>query len=526
VALCVGYLFAPSLGIPSRHYYVNGIEPFTITFLVAVVGAVAGGVALGMVRRRPETPRWRAHGAAAIAVALLAANIWLGTTTFLAGQGYPRVEDTSASSSIEDLARRTLRVDDELAQRFLPATAAESVWFSYIYRKPQLRDYYLQGVVHPDWLAWVNASIYTPPFDRERFRSALAWFAVDGFSVFDDPNFTGNVSSFERDGGARLVATSDPPVFRQYAVSDPQPIWRPTNAPLVVVVGDRDEYDTIARMLLERDARPGTRIPIWWQGTADDLPRDLVDRAGAIVIQDGRFGDGATAERMLESYATQGGRVLLDARAAGILSALWPVAASSDESIEEWRLTARASGVRVEQFGPARYDDGPWGAPVGTAVRNGAVALLEQDGRPLVAERAMGTGAIVWVGGNLFYHAKSYANDAETEFLLGLLGPSGTSAAELGSVSRLDPERVTVQVPSARGVFVSESYHPRWSARWSDGSAANVYYAGPGLMYVPVPAGSGTVTLEWTRVWSDFLVWLLVLAGLGLCVWPRRWSVG
>ncbi|TMF59978.1 MAG: hypothetical protein E6I20_14680, partial [Chloroflexi bacterium] len=219
LALWTAYLFAPNLGIPSHLYYVNGIEPFSVTFLVALVGAFAGGAALGVARTRAGVSRWRRDGAAAVALALVGLNLWLGPTAFLASPTYPKVEDTSARASFEDLALRTFRVDGrDLAHRFLPATASEAVWFSYWYRKPQLRDYYSQGVIHPDWLAWANAAVYTPPFREGRFHAALDWFAVDGFSVFDEPSFTGNLASFAADRSLALVATSEPPAYRQYAV--------------------------------------------------------------------------------------------------------------------------------------------------------------------------------------------------------------------------------------------------------------------------------------------------------------------
>jgi hypothetical protein len=520
LVLWLGYLFAPGLGIPSRLYYVTGIDPFTATFLIAISAALVGGFALGLARGAP-VPAWRRDGAAVVATALIALNLWLGPSAVRASDGYPRIEDASARASIEDLARRTIVVNGEdLAHRFLPAIASESVWFSYVYAKPQLRDYYGTGVLHPDWLAWVNAAVYTPPFRAGRFHAALDWFAVDSFSVFDDPNFTGNLDGFNSDAALRLVATSDPPAFRQYAVRDPSAIWRPTNARLLIVVGDRDEYDTIARMTLERVARPGSLIPIWWQDTVDRLPIELVDRAHAIVVEDGRFGDRAAAERILGSYANGGGRVLLDAQgAATALSTLWPVEAATDEAIPEWRLRS-TSNVRVEDFAPARYDGGPWGAPVGTALRADARAILEHDGRPLVAEMRSGAGAVVWVGGNLFYHSKSYGNDAEAAFLVDLLGPLAMPRAAAGAGEQLDPERVTIRASDASGAFVSASYHPKWTGRWSDGSARAVYYAGPGLMYVPLLPGEGTLTLEFGRGWVDYGVWPLVLGGVLLCAWP------
>ena len=265
---------------------------------------------------------------------------------------------------------------------------------------------------------------------------------------------------------------SDPPAYRQFAVRGAGAIWRPTNAPLVVVVGGRDEYDTVARMTLDRGARPGTLIPIWWQDTADRVPNDLLQRAQAVVIEDGRFGDRAAAERSLAAYATSGGRVLLDAHGSNSsLSALWPVNGATDEAIADWRLHAAAGNLAVQGFSPARYDDGPWNAPVGTALRADARVILDQDGRPLVAERPVGTGAVVWVGGNLLYHAKAYGNDIESDFLFGLFGPLGRDASVAGDANRLDAERVTVRSSGARGIFVSESFHPKWTARWSDGSA-------------------------------------------------------
>jgi hypothetical protein len=517
------YLFAPDLGVPSHFYYVNGIAPFTITFLVAVVAALTGGFALGLARGAP-LPAWRRHGAAALAVGLVAVNLWLGPSALLASGGYPRVEDASAPASSEALARRTIIVDgDDLAHRFAPATAAESVWFSYVYAKPQLRDYYAQGVLHPDWLAWANAAIYTAPFHEGRFRAALDWFAIDGFTLFDDPNFTGNLARFERGDLVQQVAVSDPPAYRQFAVRDATAVWRPTNAPLLVVVGGREEYDTVARMTLDRGARPGTLIPIWWQDTADRLPSDLLQRAQAVVMEDGRFGDRAAAERSLAAYATNGGRVLLDAHGSSpALSDLWPVDGATDEAIAAWRLHASSASLRVQDFAPARYDDGPWGAPVGTTLRADARVLLDQDGRPLVADRAIGKGTVVWVGGNLLYHAKAYANDVESDFLAGLFGPLGRDASVSGEATRLDAERVTVRSSGASGLFVSESYHPKWTARWSDGSALPVYYAGPGLTYVPTPSSAGALTLEFGRTWTDYAVWVLVILGLVMCVWRRR----
>src|SRR5437762_2496532 len=110
---------------------------------------------------------------------------------------------------------------------------------------------------------------------------------------------------------------------------------------------------------------------------------------------------------------------------------------------------------------------------------------------PCRNERSTGSGAFVWIGGNLLYHAKAYGNQTESDFLMGLVGALRPDASVSGSASLVDPERRLVNAASTRGVFVSESYHPKWNATWSDGSSLHVYFAGPGLMYVPTPAREG-----------------------------------
>jgi len=293
---------------------------------------------------------------------------------------------------------------------------------------------------------------------------------------------------------------------------------------VLIVVGDREEYDTTARLAFDRGARPGSLIPIWWSGTADALPADLLERAQAVVIQSGRLGDDARATQILEPQARRGARVVFDAGSSSdaSLSAFWPVEGYMREPIGAWRLAADTAVVRVSDFAEASYEGGPWSAPIGTSLRPDARAIVTQEGRPLVAQRPIGTGTVLWIGGNLFYHAKSKASDAETTFLMGLLGSATAARPATSDMHWIDPERVDVRSSQASGVFVSESFHPKWTARWSDRSTLGVYYAGPGLLYVPTPNGDGVMTLEFQHSLSDYLVWLPPLAGLVVLLRPWR----
>ena len=512
------YLFAPNIGVPARFYNVNGIAPFSVTFLVAIAASVAAGVAIaGGSRRLAPRGRWPL---AAVVALVLAAQLAIAPAAFADHRGNPSIEDTSYPDSIEEIARRSLQVDGaDLAHRYLPASASESVFFSYLYAKPQLRDYYGTGVVHPDWLAWANAAVYTPPFDAQRFAAALDWFAIDEFSVdLRDPNFTGNLADFARSPLLRVAGESDPPIFRRYAVTAPQPAVRETNAKLLVVASDLPEYDTIARIVMERTEAPGGLLPIRWPGAVGDLPGELVARAATIVVTPGAIGDEARATEVLQGFVERGGRAVYDAGSSpgASLPRLWPVSSYSRALVPAWRLTA-APGVAPPAFADASFEGGPWNAPLAAGLEPGAIADLSQDGRPLIAHHAVGAGRTVWIGGNLFFHARSKRSVSETHLLLAQLGvPHDLPTPLPATFVRDDPEHLRVMTTGASGVLVSESFHPSWGARWSDGLPVPVAYAGPGVMYVPVPAEAGVLTLSHGLQPAEVLAW--VLFGLGALV--------
>jgi len=39
-------------------------------------------------------------------------------------------------------------------------------------------------------------------------------------------------------------------------------------------------------------------------------------------------------------------------------------------------------------------------------------------------------------------------------------------------------------------------------------------------MYVPVPPGDGVLSLEFGRGWLDYAVWVPLLLGVLVCLWP------
>src|SRR5205823_14082675 len=252
-----------NLGIPTRYYYINGIDPPTVPYFLAIVGALVFG------RLAPPL-----GGLGRVFIALAATAVIANASVALA----PAVANLSRPSSFGGAGYRTLVVDgNDLDHRILPLSAAEAVWFNYVYRKPQLRDYYTFGLLNPDWLFWVFDSVYHPPLNRARFDAIMDWYALDSITVSTNEEKVEPV--LPQLGLVSLIDSTRGSDFRQYRYVTPAPIAVLSKAPLVVVIGSTSDYDRVARLLFDEGASPRTRVPVWWSGTLADLPDDLLTRA-------------------------------------------------------------------------------------------------------------------------------------------------------------------------------------------------------------------------------------------------------
>ncbi|MDE3111884.1 MAG: hypothetical protein KGK34_02975 [Chloroflexota bacterium] len=507
LALVLLYAFAPALGIPTAVSYVAGIDPVTMTYAIALVGALVFA-GLAPVEGRPRTLT------TAFAAVLVVANLAVAVPAYAAQRAYPRIVDTTEPTAPEEIARRTLVVDDgDLAHRVLPLSAQEAVWFSATYRTPMLRHYYDQGVAHPDWLAWAFAALYAPPFDATRARVVADWYALSALTVGTDAPAEARLAALP---WLTPVASTMSTPFHEYEVAGPSTIAVTTTAPLVAVVADRAGYDRIARLLFDDGATPATRIPAWWSGSLSDLPADLADHASAILVVGDRLGYAPEAARVAREAATRGANVVWDLAGVkdGPLPAPWPGATVAARAIPSFAITDRAGRIAATAFSPAAYGDAAWGAQVLSGAAATAELALGSDA--LVASTDVGTGSLTVVGGNLFYHALAYANAAERAYVLSFLGPPAGAASHDVERYFIDPDRREIATDGSP-IVLKESIHPGWNAAWrgADGTVRPlpIRYAGPALMLV-VPPGPGSVAFTYGSAPANTAGWLLFALGL------------
>ena len=510
-----GYLFAPNLGIPTRFYYITGIDPFSTTFIAALVGTLVFAAVI------PPPGTWRYRAALGFAAALVLANVLLGVPAFLSQHTYPQVMDTTAPAEPEAVSRRTLVVTgDDVEHRLLTLTASEAVWFNYLHRKPILRHYYDQGVLYPDWLAWAFYGIYTVPLSPTRVSVVADWFALDSLTVTPDQPAASELA--KTPSLALMPATANAPI-REFTVRSPSTVVVATAAPIIAIVADASGYDSMARLLFEGGATPNTQVPVWWSGTLADLPVDLVARASAVVVVGDHSGDAAAAAAMAQRLGQRGARVLWDVGGVSprTLPAPWPATSLAGQAIARWDVRDSKARISESDFAPADYNGGPWGATVPSDLRDGAAVDLSLGGAPLIASTVIGEGRITLIGGNLFYHALDKASVAEQTYLRAYFGPLASRAAREPAWTFVNPEHREIEVDGSP-IVLKEFLHRNWRATWraEDGTvrALAIHYAGPALMLV-IPPGPGTVSFEYQASTLELLSWVLFIGGIGILLW-------
>ena len=513
----IAYMFAPNFHVPTRYYYVNGIDPATVPYFLVIVGG------LSFAALAPSlSPKLRrvVYVGTLVVVAL---NAVVAVPAMYAA-GY--VNDTSSPGAIEQAARRSLVVDgDDLRHRIAPLSATESVLFNYFNRKPELRDYYAFAQLNVDWLYWAYDTLYHPPINDARYQAVLDWYALDTmtFSSSDEKGEP-DVASLSF---MRLVPETKATPFRLYKVDSPTAIAATTKAPLGIVVGSRSDYDRVARLLFDEGASPRTRVPVWWNGTLADLPDDLAARAASVIVVGAHLGETAAATRHIEALTAAGANVLWDVGDLPdtTLPDPWPVRQVKRLSIDRWSVTDRAGRITEGDFSPASFEGGPWGATVPVAAATGATVELTSPNYPLIVSAIHSKGTLVVVGGNLLYHAQSKANQAERRYVLSFLGPPATAGETEPRWRFVDPERREIETDGSP-VLLKESIYSKWSARFvaDDGTerALRIDYAGPGLM-LALPPGPGTVVFEYSSTLTiGWVGWGLTGVGLVLALLLAR----
>lgn len=287
-----------------------------------------------------------------------------------------------------------------------------------------------------------------------------------------------------------------------------------TNAPAVLVFSQFADYEDFLRIIASQNINSKKLIPINAGPFIDDFSLEQLKQFDAVFLQNYSYHNKNKAFDLLEKYVIEGGKVFIDTDSevkeanSNSLPDIFPI--NSLERLEmgtEWVMNSvsSASGilkdVNTSKFGPLIFNGNEWKITTteDRKLRKGSKVILRHKGKPVLIERDLGKGKVVWSGFNLFYHYNQYKVDDEARLLINILNQFTsiqTNPPVVSEAKWIKPEKVIISTNAKpRGILFKEQGYEGWQARvTSDGNEQlqgnkklPIYLAGPsypGFMYV------------------------------------------
>jgi len=544
------YTYVSHLGFPNKFYLINGFIPYSGLPMMAIFGAIAIGIYLGLFLNQLER---KGKFLAPILFLLFCGGI--GISSFLTSQELkkPRnldlVYEVITEGRAEERSQKILKFPDEDSMhRFMPADAFESVWFNSLYKIPQEKDYYAQGVLFPDWRFWLEQALWNyEEFSLNEAKMGIDWFALRWFAVTKNPWIAGNRRITIEEDNLRYLKNPD---FRlvtygdntglgakmaelrlyQFEVAEPTPILSATNTPMALFIGKIRDYRTFVRDLALLNINSQRLIPLYGGEKLASFSQEDLERYDLIVLYKTNLGSNYRLANRLKEYVEKGGHLFWEGREGEGFLEPSPVKAVETQSIKgDWgfekRVDSLTEGVDFNQFSSAIYEGDVWKVEMGKELYPWARPLVLIDNQPVIVRGKLGKGEVIWSGINFFFHLiTNKDNQQEVKFFQNLANWAVTEKVPKKTSFNsqfINPEKRKVEISSsARAVIFRESFYPNWKAylvKEKRKQGLKVYQAGPGLMAVVLPidfSPPGEVIFAYRLLWFEklgFLIWLMAI---------------
>jgi hypothetical protein len=502
---------------------------FLCWFLAALTGLALGNLKVPAVA-------WQRNGGAAILVAAALIGI-LAVAPFV-------TQSMVRNPARPETATTGWQPIDSSENDFRVASPSDnlSVWFNAAYDVPQTRGYGAGSqITNPDWQFWLDATAWNADASEQQRSFLFDWYAVKWVYVPAPylPSTAGVVSKLMGHPELyRALPSAGGAASLTFSYLRPTPIAVATNAPVMLVIGQPENYQVVVRDLSYSDFDAANVIPVQGQAYVDDYtPQDLA-QFDEVVIYGGRAHDSARAFGLLNGYVKSGGGLIVESQGSplaggpGVSEPLPITGTVGREESGDWRFKAESSpitdGIDFSRFAPARYNNGPWTVAAASGVRTWARTVVQSGSDSVVVAGQLGLGRVVWSGLNLPFHVDSFRSAEESAFLAKAIAWVSRSHNDMSATAsaRFDgPQQTTISVTSsARGVLFKESWFDRWHA-YVNGREVDILRAGPGFMYVRLPTDMrlpATVQLRYQKSAADWAgIAVSVSTLLALMTWPR-----
>ncbi len=306
-------------------------------------------------------------------------------------------------------------------------------------------DVMIASDVYPALRYHLERKIYPmPPFQVDHIRKMEDWLDTYEMEYFVTVHGYPEMERFE-------------PVFTSGDVTIYERTDEPREVPRVLLVGKSVDRHLV-EVLDSDDVRVEANlnvIPDDYSSTdgayLDDYTVEELLAYDAILLYNFRWRDRVAAEELLTEYARRGGTALVDAtqNLGGLPSdfngiedtTFLNVLVQRDALAEEGMATvlepALVHGTASPELGPfVSESGGPWYTAVYTPLEDVMLRpLVVYEGHTLVQEQTIGEGRILWMSGNLGFHAYLRGTAAEKQLMQDLFEYATSKADASGDLA-------------------------------------------------------------------------------------------
>jgi hypothetical protein len=532
----IGYL------APHFTHFVDGLNPTDLLVYPAVLLTTAIGLALGVALRLwpQDRPGWRSnspHRLVALAVIV--------TVLTVAGTAAKLPSGVRANNGPADKVKAAMLPADASGQRQYRLAGASDSTSNFLGAATdvgQVRGYQANGNPQIGYQNWLEASLLDVEKSPATRRFLLDWYGIRW--IFADAG-AGPLAPYKDD-----LATYEPLEDRNpytelatFAYRQASPVLSARTTPTTLVIGDAAHYELVLRGLAAGDVNSRQLVAVQGPAALDDIDPTELRSFDNVLVYGATLRSPAAVSQVLADYVRGGGHLVVDdADLNGVAHRLvstpsnpLPITATRRVTVlRDWDWTVgddpALQGIDTASFGPPSYNDtGIWDVESGRP-RNGAHALLTSGQHVVAATTSLGAGTATWSGIGLPYHSAVFQSVDEGRFLGRLLAADDSPATDpTYKATFVSSERRELTAgPAARGVLLKEHLDRDWHAT-VNGKDASLWSAGPGLMWVALPAHHGDVTVVFSYRLSPVeqagygLTGLALLVTLALALSRRLW---
>lgn len=454
--------------------------------------------------------------------------------------------------------------------RLYSADATVNIWWNVFFKMPMVRGYVDPpiGTNNRGGFFWLDIAIANDSLTRDfkasedvALKNALFlmdWYGIGFFEggrlsskgpsvgpssyLLNNNAFSGDelvttygavLKYLDTSGKSQLIPDL-PQNLHYFKVADnvTSPILYPTDSSVVAVASSNAGYEDVTRIFGFFNLNSKKIIPVHIP-IIDRLSLSDLKSFDAVFLHQYEYHNQKKTFSLLQKYVEDGGKVFIDTGSevkeseGEDLPAIFPFNASVRRGFgKQWQLSSEGDllkGIDLNKFGPLIFADNDWKltVPENGDLKEGSKVILSHHGKPVLIERNLGKGKVIWSGMNLVYHFNQYKSDHEANLFMNILRDF-TSVDEKEPLDAktqwLAPEKVIIETDQrSRGILFKEQGYPGWKAKVIGGKSLPVYLTGPtypGFMYVFLPSDvTGPVKVEFSYN-GTVLFWFVALVNL------------